>query len=84
MPRHTLHGEPRFCVVLELISGDVNDLTAQFKPRMGVLAQIAQYVLRAAITLIVKILSKKQRGVPASPVGEVLQLGQKNGASDFV
>lgn len=77
MPPHTLHDEPRFCVVLELISGDVDDLAAQFKPRMGVLARIAQYVLRAAIALIVKILSKKQRGVPASPVGEVLQLGQK-------
>lgn len=77
MPRHILHDEPRFCVVLELISSDINDRAAQFQPRMRPAVAVAKYVLRTAITLIVKVLSKQQRGVPASPMGEILQMGRQ-------
>ncbi|WP_186251687.1 hypothetical protein [Burkholderia gladioli] len=78
MPRHVLNDEPRFCVVLELISSDVDDRSAQFKPRMGFVGTLAKHVIRAAITVLVKVLAKQEAGVAAAPVGELLQLGRKS------
>ena len=72
MPAHILCDEPRFLVVLELISGDVNDHAVVFKPRMGVFARAAHYVLHVLMSLLVKVLAKQERCVATSPTGEVL------------
>jgi hypothetical protein len=77
VPKHVLHDESRLCVVLELISGDVDDRSTQFQPRVGVLASVAKYVVRSAMAVLVKILSQQKRRVAASPVGEVLQSDRK-------
>jgi hypothetical protein len=77
MPRHVLHDESDFLVVLEVISCDVNDLSAKFKPRMSWGGLVVKHVVRAAMALLMKVLSKEERGVLAAPYGEALQSGRK-------
>lgn len=60
-------------LVLELIRRDVGNQAVLLKPRMSASATLAKYIVKAAMALIFKVLSKEQGRIAASPTGEVLE-----------
>jgi hypothetical protein len=60
-------------LVLELVSGYVDDKSIPFKPRMGMTFTKAAYVLKLTAFILLQVLREKERCVTTSPVWEFLK-----------
>ncbi len=65
-------------LIIELISGYVDDKSIPFKPRMGLLFFLAAYVFKIVAFIFFKILCKKKCCVATSPTGKVSESNYKN------
>ena len=65
-------------LIIELISGYVDDESIPFKPRMGLVFFLAAYVFKMIAFIFFKILCKQQCCVTASPTRKVSESNYKN------
>ncbi len=69
--------DDRTNLILELISGYINDEVAALKPCMRIAISLAKYTVKHAVAILLQILGKKESGIATSTMGEGMHSKRK-------